>query len=79
VVDARGTARPVRAAIHELVDDLTPTARRLGWEDELALVPRILEHGASYQRQRRLAAGAGGELRPVVEALLEEMRVGLPS
>jgi carboxylate-amine ligase len=42
-------------------------------------VPRILEHGASYQRQRRVAASAGGELRPVVEALLEEMRVGLPS
>ena len=79
VVDARGTVRPVRAAIHELVDDLTPTARRLGCEDELALVPRILEHGASYQRQRRVAASAGGELRPVVEALLEEMRVGLPS
>ena len=48
-------------------------------EDELALVLRILEHGASYQRQRRVAAGAGGGLRPVVDALLEEMRVGLPS
>ena len=78
VVDARGTVRPVRAAIHELIDDLTPSARRLGCEDELVLVPRILEHGASYQRQRRVAASAGGELRPVVDALLEEMRVGLP-
>jgi glutamate---cysteine ligase / carboxylate-amine ligase len=78
VADARGTVRPVRAAIHELVDDLTPTARRLGCEDELALVPRILEQGASYQRQRRVAAGSGGALRPVVDALLEEMRVGLP-
>jgi YbdK family carboxylate-amine ligase len=77
VVDARGTVRPVRAAIHELVDDLTPTARRLGCEDELALVPRILEQGASYQRQRRVAANAGGSLRPVVDALLDEMRVGL--
>ncbi|MGN6241854.1 MAG: glutamate--cysteine ligase, partial [Cellulosimicrobium cellulans] len=78
VVDARGTVRPVRAAIRELVDDLTPTARRLGCEDELVLVLRILEHGASYQRQRRVAASGGGELRPVVDALLEEMRVGLP-
>jgi glutamate---cysteine ligase / carboxylate-amine ligase len=78
VVDARGTVRPVRAAIHELVDDLTPTARRLGCEDELALVPRILEHGASYQRQRRVAASAGGRMRPVVDALLDEMRIGLP-
>lgn len=78
VVDARGTVRPVRTAIHELVDDLAPTARRLGCEDELAIVTRILEHGASYQRQRRVAAGSGGDLRPVVDALLDEMRVGLP-
>jgi glutamate---cysteine ligase / carboxylate-amine ligase len=78
VADARGTVRPVRAAIHELVDDLMPTARRLGCEDELATVPRVIELGASYQRQRRIAAGSGGDLRPVVDALLEEMRVGLP-
>ena len=78
VVDARGTVRPVRAAIRELVADLTPTATRLGCEDELATVSRILEHGASYQRQRRVAAGSDGDLRPVVESLLEEMRVGLP-
>ena len=78
VVDSRGTVRPVRAALHDLVEDLTPTARRLGCEDELALVPRILGHGASYQRQRRVAAESGGDLIPVVDALLDEMRVGLP-
>ena len=63
---------------HELVDELTPTARRLGCEDELALVPRILEHGASYQRQRRVAASAGGALRPVVDACWRRCAVGLP-
>jgi carboxylate-amine ligase len=78
VVDARGTVRPVRAALHDLVEDLMPTARRLGCEDELALVPGILEHGASYQRQRRVAAEHDGDLRPVVDSLLDEMRVGLP-
>jgi carboxylate-amine ligase len=78
VVDARGTVRPVRVALLDIVEDLTPTARRLGCEDELALVPRILEHGASYQRQRRVAAASGGDLKPVVDALLDEMRVGLP-
>ena len=78
VVDALGTIRPVRAAIRELIADLTPTAKRLGCEDELATVSRILEHGASYQRQRRVAAGSDGDLRPVVDALLDEMRVGLP-
>jgi glutamate---cysteine ligase / carboxylate-amine ligase len=78
VVDARGTVRPVRAALLDLVEDLTPTARRLGCEEELALVPRILEHGASYERQRRVAAASGGDLKAVVDTLLDEMRVGLP-
>jgi carboxylate-amine ligase len=78
VVDARGTVRPVRMALHDLVDELTPTARRLDCVDELALVPKILEHGASYERQRRVAAANDGNLRPVVDALMEEMRVGLP-
>jgi carboxylate-amine ligase len=35
VVDARGTVQPVRAALDELVEDLTPTASRLGCADEL--------------------------------------------
>jgi len=78
VVDAKGTVRPVRRAIIDLVDDLMPTARRLGCEDELALVPRIIEYGASYQRQRRVAGENGGDLVPVVDSLLEEMRLGLP-
>jgi carboxylate-amine ligase len=78
VVDAKGTVRPVRDAITDLVEDLTPVARRLGCEEELALVPRIVELGASYQRQRAVAAEHGGDLVPVVDSLLDEMRVGLP-
>ena len=78
VVDARGTVRPVRVALRELVDELMPTARRLGCEEELVIVRRILEHGASYERQRRVAAEHDGDLRPVVDALLSEMRDGLP-
>jgi carboxylate-amine ligase len=78
VVDAKGTVRPVRTAINELVEDLTPTARRLGCEEELALAPRILELGASYQRQRSVAAQHDGDLVPVVDGLLAEMRQGLP-
>jgi YbdK family carboxylate-amine ligase len=78
VVDAKGTVRPVRDAITDLVEDLTPVARRLGCEEELALVPRIVEFGASYQRQRSVAAQHSGDLVPVVDSLLDEMRVGLP-
>jgi carboxylate-amine ligase len=79
VVDEKGTVRPVRQAIADLVEDLEPTARRLGCAAELADVRRILEVGASYQRQRAVAAAHGGDLRAVVDSLLGEMRDGLPT
>jgi carboxylate-amine ligase len=79
VVDEKGTVRPVRQAILDLAEDLTPTARRLGCEAELADVERVLAVGASYQRQRAVAAASGGDLVPVVDSLLSEMRDGLPS
>ncbi|RFU21708.1 glutamate--cysteine ligase [Geodermatophilus marinus] len=79
VVDEKGTVRPVRQAISDLVEDLAPTARRLGCSAELADVERILAVGASYQRQRAAAAAAGGDLHAVVDSLLAELRGGLPS
>jgi carboxylate-amine ligase len=79
VVDDKGTVRPVRQAILDLVEDLTPTAKRLGCEAELADVERVLAVGASYQRQRAVAAATGGDLRAVVDSLLAEMRDGLPT
>jgi carboxylate-amine ligase len=79
VVDEKGTVRPVRQAILDLVEDLTPTAKRLDCEAELVDVERVLAVGASYQRQRAVAAASGGDLRPVVDSLLAEMRDGLPS
>jgi glutamate---cysteine ligase / carboxylate-amine ligase len=78
LVDAAGGLRPVREALLDLVDDLTPVARRLDCLDELNTVPRILAVGASYQRQREVARKAGGDLDAVVDSLLREMRIGLP-
>ena len=68
---------PVRTALADLVEELRPTARRLGCEAELESVTRILELGASYQRQRAVAARSGGDLTAVVDSLLAEMRDGL--
>ncbi|MGY1708161.1 glutamate--cysteine ligase [Geodermatophilus sp. SYSU D00758] len=79
VIDEKGTVVPVRQAIADLVEDLAPTARRLGCSAELADVERILAVGASYQRQRAAAAAADGDLRAVVDSLLTELRDGLPS
>ena len=79
VVDEKATVKPVRQAILELVEDLMPTAKRLGCADELADVERILAVGGSYQRQRAVAAAHEGDLTAVVDSLLTEMREGLPA
>ena len=38
---------------------------------------RLLERGASYQRQRAVADANDGDLRAVVDSLLNEMEVGI--
>jgi YbdK family carboxylate-amine ligase len=79
VVDEKGTVRPVRQAIRDLVEELEPTARRLGCSAELSDVERVLAVGASYQRQRAVAAAHDGDLRAVVDSLVAELRDGLPA
>ncbi len=77
VVDNTGRVQPVVESIVDLVDDLLPVARRLECADELEMIPRLIERGASYQRQRAVAAANAGALEPVVDSLLAEMRDGL--
>ena len=67
---------PVRDALHELVDDLTPTAERLGCLQELQHVRAVVEGGASYERQRAVAAASGGDLTAVVDSLVQEFETG---
>jgi glutamate---cysteine ligase / carboxylate-amine ligase len=69
---------PVRDALSELVQDLSPTAERLGCLDELLRVQTIVEGGASYQRQRAVAAASGGDLSAVVDSLVQEFESGTP-
>jgi len=78
VVDDRGqSVRPVREAILDLAEDLEPIARKLGCDEELMGVERILEKGASYQRQRAAAAANDGDLKSVVDLLLREIDDGV--
>ncbi len=79
IVDDSGGVRPLVEAIVELVEDLLPVAQRLGCPDELAGVHEILDVGASYERQRAVAAAHGGDLHAVVDALLAEMRDNRPA
>jgi glutamate---cysteine ligase / carboxylate-amine ligase len=77
VVDNSGSVQPVTEAITDLVDDLLPIARRLDCERELESIPRLIQRGASYQRQRAVAAANNGDLAAVVDSLIAEMRDGL--
>ncbi len=76
IVDEHGTTRPLREAIDELVHDLSPLAERLRCAAELGDVLAILKAGASYERQRKVAADSGGDVRAVTDSLLAEMRAG---
>ncbi|MFE7797113.1 glutamate--cysteine ligase [Nocardia sp. NPDC057440] len=73
IVDAASNERLVTDDLMDLLNRLEPTAKRLGCADELRLVAEIPERGASYQRQRKVAAAAQGDLIAVVDSLVKEL------
>jgi YbdK family carboxylate-amine ligase len=70
------STQPIREALADLVRELRPAAERLGCTEQLALVNEVVENGASYQRQRAVAAASGGDLTAVVDSLLQEFATG---
>jgi carboxylate-amine ligase len=77
IVDEGGGLAPLRGTIADLVEELTPVARRLGCEKELDHTRRILDHGPSCVRQRRWVE-AGATLVDVVDRLIGELRSDEP-
>lgn len=73
ILDSECHERLVTDDLNDLLEQLTSTAVRLGCADELAKVADIPRRGASYQRQRRVAAATGGDLVAVVDALVREL------
>ncbi|MBF6329148.1 glutamate--cysteine ligase [Nocardia transvalensis] len=73
ITDADSNERLVTEDLTDLLTRLEPTAKRLGCENELSLVSDIPKRGASYQRQRRVAAASQGDLVAVVDALVKEL------
>jgi len=71
ITDDAGNLLPLRQAVEDLVDTLSPVAAELGCCAELGLNLATLAQGASYERQRRIVA-AGGSLLDVVDALVGE-------
>ncbi|MEO3934037.1 glutamate--cysteine ligase [Micrococcaceae bacterium Sec7.4] len=76
ILDAEGNEQLVTDHIRETVARLGPVAVKLDCVAELADVLKIIERGAGYQRQRRVAAEHGGDLRSVVLDLVQQMRKG---
>jgi carboxylate-amine ligase len=60
--------------LKELVGRLAPVAERLGCAAELESVLDIPARGASYQRQRAVAASSHGDLVAVVDSVVQELR-----
>ena len=78
IADEQGRLVPLRTAVEEAVEELTPVATRLGCVDELRLNLETLADGASYERQRRVVA-AGGSLVDVVDSLIAEFENDRPT
>ena len=77
ILDAENRERLVTDDLYDLLNRLEPVAARLGCSAGLASVSDLMTAGASYQRQRAVAARAGGDLWAVVDSLVREMRDGL--
>jgi len=77
ILDADNRERLMTDDLADLLERLTPTARRLGCEDELRAVADIPRRGASYQRQRDVATAHDGDLVAVVDSVVQELRRSL--
>ena len=77
ITDVAGTERLVGDDLRDLLTTLVPVAERLGCQAELQQVRTMLDGGASYQRQLRVAEAAGGDLTAVVAHLARELREGV--
>ncbi len=73
ILDADGAERLVTDDLDDLLTRLEPVARRLDCADELRAVAQIPRAGASYQRQRAVAARTGGDLVAVVDSVVREL------
>ncbi len=74
ILDADSREAPLTDDLADLVGRLEPVAERLGCTAELASVLDIPVRGASYQRQRAVAAATDGDLVAVVDSVVQELR-----
>lgn len=75
ILDSAGNEKLVTEHLADELTRLTPIAKRLGCEEELADVWRIVTDGAGYQRQRAVAGAHEGDLQEVVLANTRRLRI----
>ena len=73
ILDAACRERLVTDDLDDLLERLEPVATRLGCLADLASVAEIPRRGASYQRQRAVAAAHDGDLVAVVDSVVREL------
>ncbi|MDO5701644.1 MAG: glutamate--cysteine ligase [Bowdeniella nasicola] len=78
ILDEAGTQEHVADTTLRMVEELEPTAKRLGCLEQLGWVRDIVRDGAGYQRQRRVAENHGGSLEAVTQYLVDEMKADRP-
>lgn len=66
ILNAAGDEELVTDHVERELNRLEPIATRLGCADELRLVEKMMQDGAGYQRQRKVADTHDGDLRQVV-------------
>lgn len=77
IIDRDGTEAPVNVHLAQTIEMLLPIAEDFDCVRELRWALEIMETGASYQRQLRVAQSSGGDLGSVVQALTQEFRLGM--
>jgi carboxylate-amine ligase len=78
ILNEKAEEELVTTDLKRLLVTLEPVADRLKCLAELDGINRIIDAGASYQRQRAVAAENPGFLEAVVESLVAEMKAGHP-
>ncbi|MCW2780961.1 MAG: glutamate--cysteine ligase [Marmoricola sp.] len=76
ILDEKSNERLILDDLHDLLEQLAPTARRLECETELDLVVEIARRGASYQRQRLVAKRTNDDMVAVVDSIVQELLPG---
>ncbi|MFQ5651760.1 MAG: glutamate--cysteine ligase [bacterium] len=73
ITDEDGNLKSLSEDIYDLLETLTPVAKRLGSHDEMMAVKEIIEVGPSYKRQFNVYKETG-DFRQVMEANIRELR-----